>query len=44
MDLEYGRKVLPHLFKRNNYKTMTIGKPQPVEDKLKDPTGTQVMF
>ena len=42
MDLEYGRKVLPHLFKRNNYKTMPVGKPQPVEDALKDPTGTQV--
>ena len=42
MDLEYGRKVLPHLFKRNNYRTMTIGKPQPVEDSLKDPTNTRV--
>ena len=42
MGLEYGRKVLPHLFKRNNYKTMTVGKPQPVEDSLKDPTNTRV--
>lgn len=31
MELEYGRKVLTHLFKRNNYKTMVVGKPQPVE-------------
>ena len=28
MELEYGRKVLSHIFKRNNYYTMTIGKPQ----------------
>ena len=31
MELEYGRKVLTHLFKRNNYHTMVVGKPQPVE-------------
>ena len=42
MDLEYGRKVLPHIFKRNNYATFTVGKPQPVEDALKDPKGTRV--
>ena len=34
MTLEYGRKILPHLFKRNNYHTMVVGKPQPVEEKL----------
>ena len=33
MVLEYGRKILPQLFKRNNYHTMVVGKPQPVEAK-----------
>ena len=27
--LEYGRKILPQLFKRNNYKTLLVGKDQP---------------
>ena len=27
--LEYGRKILSHLFKRNNYKTILVGKDQP---------------
>ena len=34
MMLEYGRKILTHLFKRNNYYTMVVGKPQPVEERL----------
>lgn len=34
MILEYGRKILPQLFKRNNYHTMVVGKPQPVEEQL----------
>ena len=34
--LEYGRKILTHLFKRNNYRTMVVGKPQPVENTVKD--------
>jgi len=34
MILEYGRKILPQLFKRNNYHTMVVGKPQPVEGEL----------
>ena len=29
MSLEYGRKVMPHLFKRNNYRTYLVGKEQP---------------
>ena len=34
MELEYGRKIISHLFKRNNYKTMVVGKPQPVETNI----------
>ena len=34
MELEYGRKIISHLFKRNNYKTMVVGKPQPVETNM----------
>lgn len=44
MELEYGRKVLSHIFKRNNYYTMTVGKPQPVEDKVKDAGGKNFYF
>ena len=28
--LEYGRKIVSHLFKRNNYQTFLVGKDQPV--------------
>ena len=28
--LEYGRKIVSHLFKRNNYRTMVVGKMQPI--------------
>ena len=31
MDMEVGRKVLPHLFKRNNYHTIGVGKLQPLD-------------
>lgn len=31
MDIEFGRKVLPHLFKRNNYETIGVGKIQPLD-------------
>jgi len=31
MDIEFGRKVLPHLFKRNNYQTIGVGKIQPLD-------------
>lgn len=31
MDIEFGRKVLPHLFKRNNYQTIRVGKIQPLD-------------
>lgn len=41
MELEYGRKVLSHIFKRNNYYTMTIGKPQ-VSSKTIDPMTPKV--
>ena len=34
MELEYGRKIISHIFKRNNYKTMVVGKPQPVETNI----------
>ena len=30
MSIEHGRKILPHLFKRNNYETLLIGKDQPL--------------
>ena len=30
MAIEYNRKILPHMFKRNNYGTMLIGKDQPL--------------
>ena len=42
--LEYGRKILSHLFKRNNYKTMVVGKPQPVENTIKDAGGGNLFF
>ena len=29
MALEVGRKVMPHMFKRNNYRTYLVGKEQP---------------
>ena len=44
MELEYGRKVLSHVFKRNNYYTMTVGKPQPVEDKVRDAGNSAYYF
>ena len=28
--LDYGRKIMSHLFKRNNYKTFLVGKDQPI--------------
>ena len=30
MFIEYGRKLISHLFKRNNYKTILVGKQQPL--------------
>ena len=30
MTLEYGRKIISHLFKRNNYRTYLVGKEQPI--------------
>ena len=34
MSLELGRKVMPHLFKRNNYGTYLVGKEQPFSSTL----------
>ena len=46
MKLEYGRKILPHLFKRNNYATFMVGKSQPVGSTLgtRNQDGTDFYF
>ena len=47
IDLEDGRKALPHLFKRNNYETILVGKQQPMgRTKLKsyDSEGNDLYF
>jgi len=46
MNLEYGRKILPHLFKRNNYKTISVGKDQPMGNSFgtKNDEGTDYYY
>ena len=44
MQLEYGRKIISHLFKRNNYKTMVVGKPQPVENTVRGDNDGNMFF
>ena len=46
MSLEYGRKIIPHLFKRNNYRTYQVGKEQPMTGDLgtRDANATDYYF
>ena len=42
--LEYGRKIISHLFKRNNYKTLLVGKDQPIGKTVKTHNGEEGNF
>ena len=42
--LEYGRKIISHLFKRNNYKTLLVGKDQPIGKSITERNGEEGAF